>query len=508
MPSFLSSLADKAQSAISATPLAHRPVTPEQEHKSHTLGALSNQLRVFGQQYASTSPVQKIITIEKSVAIDFESIARDAKSQSKELYTWGQAEPQDLMDVTDRLAYINFVQGSLASSLASKLDAARGPVKALRDAETAMAPRRNLLAGLHAQLARVEHDQQRGYEKKIAELKEQIHKAELDNQPQEKEIELLKRKAVRESEKLKWEAFREYGEKLVLLSQAAAPIIGALPTLPPTADQPYTGAQATGAARASLQRALDNYKTGHINFPAQLSGADIHRSDTRSFGESHADELSSINSDTTRISSPAFAPSTTPSDYKTHSAQPPPPFKPSEAYGADKATSLSPIDPAALNQTPTPIPAMPSASMPVPIPGSSPPSTGLTSITPTLAETGVPVSAGTGGPGPASGSLHDIRRASSNTGPRGEAAPIYGQLPIATSGSTVAEEKRRAEASYSQPPFSETPPPVPGTASTSHFESAEEEKKRLEREERERILRSNAQKDKDQDDLPPSYQYL
>ena len=38
--------------------------------------------------------------------------------------------------VTDRLAYLNFVQGSLASSLAQKLDAARSPLKALRDAET------------------------------------------------------------------------------------------------------------------------------------------------------------------------------------------------------------------------------------------------------------------------------------------------------------------------------------------------------------------------------------
>jgi len=46
-------------------------------------------------------------------------------------------------------------------------------------------------------------------ERKIAELKEQIRKAEFDDGPQEKEIELLKRKAVRESEQLKWEAFRE-----------------------------------------------------------------------------------------------------------------------------------------------------------------------------------------------------------------------------------------------------------------------------------------------------------
>lgn len=39
-----------------------------------------------------------MITISKGVAIDFDSVSRDAKSQSKELYTWGQSEPADLKD--------------------------------------------------------------------------------------------------------------------------------------------------------------------------------------------------------------------------------------------------------------------------------------------------------------------------------------------------------------------------------------------------------------------------
>jgi len=62
---------------------------------------------------------------------------------------------------------------------------------------------------MQIQLAKLEHDQQRGAEKKMAELKDQIRKAEIDDQAQEKEVELLKRKAVRESEHLKWEAMRE-----------------------------------------------------------------------------------------------------------------------------------------------------------------------------------------------------------------------------------------------------------------------------------------------------------
>jgi len=111
--------------------------------------------------------------------------------------------------VTDRLAYLNFVGGSLASSLAIKLDGARTPFKAFRDAEAALVPKRNYRAGLHNQIARIEHQQEKGMERKLPELRQQLAKAEQVDEPLEKELEILKRKAVRESEAIKWEALRE-----------------------------------------------------------------------------------------------------------------------------------------------------------------------------------------------------------------------------------------------------------------------------------------------------------
>ncbi|KAJ7837543.1 Eisosome component PIL1-domain-containing protein [Mycena olivaceomarginata] len=470
VPGFLSSIADK--------------VLPSHEG----FDSLHHQLRSFGQQYSSTTtPVQRIITVEKGVAIDFDSLSRNAKAQSKELYTWGQGELEDLKDVTDRLAYLNFVQGSLASSLAVKLDAARGPLKNLRDAEAAILPKRNVRAGIQLQITRIEQDQPRGMEKRLADLKEQLKNHNLEDQPQETEINLLKRQAVRESEQHKWEAIREFGEKLVLLSQAATPIIAALPTFPPTPHTPYTGGQATGAARASLQRALDNYKTGHINLPPQTSGSDLSRSDTRSFGETHAKELSSM----TPISElqPKLRASPPPSDAKSHSTHP--------KATSPGSTQSPPIDPSALNLSPAPIPHLASSESPT-----------LPAELPTVAETGVPVSAGADGPGPASGSLRDIRAASDAAGPRsgGQAGnqpsvPAYGIAAGSQKFESATEEKRRLQAG--QPP--------------TKYETAEEEKKRLEREERERLLfggsgpsgsGSGAPKGGPggEDDLPPSYQ--
>lgn len=116
--------------------------------------------------------------------------------------------------MTDRLAYLNFVQGSLASSLAVKLDSARGSFKALRDAEHALVPRRNIRAGLGLQISRIEHEQQKGNEKKLADLREQLKKSEADDEGAEKEVLLLKRTAVRHSEQQKWDALREVGSSI------------------------------------------------------------------------------------------------------------------------------------------------------------------------------------------------------------------------------------------------------------------------------------------------------
>ncbi|KAK2461867.1 hypothetical protein APHAL10511_006330 [Amanita phalloides] len=465
VPGFLASFADKAQNAINASPLAGMTQqNPDGSlgHKSHAVESISNQLRVISQQYSSTTPLQRIVTAEKSVALDLESLSRDSQYQSKELYNWGHNELDDLKDVTDRLAYLNFVQGSLSGSLSQKLNAARAPLKSLRDAENAMTPRRSLRANLRNQIAKLEHE--KGSERKLAELQGLLKKVELDDQAHENEMEILKRKALRESEVAKWDAIREYGEKLILVSQAAASVNAALPAIPPSQANPYSGAQATAAARASLQQALDNYKPGVTSLPSQPTD-----SDTRSFGESHASELSQIVG--LRPSSPDTPPSRT---------NQPALDKPGPA-----------VNPSSLNQSPAPLPLTTPLDL-------SQTSTAAPSAIPTVAETGIPVSAGSEGTEPASGSLADLRGKVDTTQKDGsDSTTVPGTVQAFPS---AKEEKERLKETYSSQGAS---PAV--VAVTERHETAEEEKKRLEREERERILAgagSNAQEN-DDDELPP-----
>ncbi|KAI0673489.1 Eisosome component PIL1-domain-containing protein [Trametes maxima] len=539
MQGLFSSLADKAQSALNSTPLGRTNQSGDGGSgqssgsggilKSHAFESIHHQLRTFQQQYSSSvTPVQKIITAQKGIALDLDNVSRDAHTQSKELYTWGQTQHDDLKDVTDRLAWMNYIQGALAATLAQKIDASRAPFKELRDAESSLSGRRNIRAGFQNEIARIEHDQKRGMEQKLGELIRQLRKAEEDDAPLEKEVELLKRKAVRESERLKWEAFREYGEKLALISQAASAALPALPDIPPSTIQPYTGAQLTASVRTTLQQALDNYRVGDATLSLrEPSAADLNRSDTRSFGETHAKELARINTADPHVKTniPVTPPATTqdiPPQAPSHttnvgSTPVPPTISPSvnapKASPPPQGTASPPLNPATLNQAPAPIPIKLGSPSAVAVPDPTEPSLKVPTVTPTVAETGLPKSAGPDGPGPASGSLRDLKQPSPvAASPSASGGPaVTTDVPPGYGGSagprleSAEDEKKRLEREDRERVLRE------GGDSSLHaqpkYESAEEEKKRLEREERERLLAtgssSNPHPDPDAKQPPP-----
>lgn len=120
--------------------------------------------------------------------------------------------------VSDRLAYLNFVHGALSETLANNLDKSRATLKTLRDAENALAPKRTVRANLETQIGKIEYEQPRGQERRLAEMKQQLKAAEAEDATAEREIEILKRKALRESEKLKWAAVREVSGWRVLVT--------------------------------------------------------------------------------------------------------------------------------------------------------------------------------------------------------------------------------------------------------------------------------------------------
>jgi hypothetical protein len=265
----------------------------------------------------------------------------------------------------------------------------------------------------------------------------------------------------------------------------------------------------TGSIRASLQHALDNWKPGQTTLSAPANVI-LDRSNSGSFGETHAAELQQINTpehhgisqpagegtvgssgpDSPPTPKPVQIPTPVPTQELGSASGPPSSYLQTQsAVTSPLAASSTPpgINPAALNNEPA---SIPSASPPPAVSlsdlsGSVDGKGKVPAVTPTVAETGVPVSGGPSGPGPSSGSLHEIRSSSSG-------------LPQAASNVAIA--------------------PGPEGSSTNQYESAEEEKRRLAQEERERLLhgeKSSAGPSDPRDDAPaedgetpPPYQEL
>jgi Eisosome component PIL1 len=263
------------------------------------------------------------------------TISKMVRRSSKEV-----CQNLSLSTVSDRLAYLNFVKGNVTSELSTKLDAARIPFKTARNADAALGPHRAQRTNFENQLGRLHSEVDLGrstpaLQNKIAEFENQRATLQREDEPQERELENLKRIALKESETARWAAIRGYAEKLILLSQASEALIAEIPA---TASDPYSGKERTASIRHTVQQSIDNFHPG--NFPSPFApsaspGVSSVPVDSRSFGETHHSELQR-----------------TPSVLDNHKDD-------GHSHSATDARARRPstgVDPASLNNAPAPIP--------------------------------------------------------------------------------------------------------------------------------------------------------
>jgi hypothetical protein len=89
--------------------------------------------------------------------------------------------------------------------------------KHVRDAEAGLVPRRTIQQNFKNEISRIRASQASSartgnLDAKLQQLEEQLKKAESDDAPLERELDLLKRAAIKESEAVKWKAFRDVSE--------------------------------------------------------------------------------------------------------------------------------------------------------------------------------------------------------------------------------------------------------------------------------------------------------
>ncbi|KAK4047361.1 lipid-binding protein [Microbotryomycetes sp. JL221] len=274
-------------------------------------GSLQHTIRQQVTTFQSPSDTLKISLAIKSgsaVVSDFEALSRETTSYSKSLYLWGQeSQGNDLKDVSDRLAWIEFETGRLFKNHAQRIDQARSALKDVRNYENDIVPKRKSRQALQTKLTSTKSssDQEK--------LRIEIEQLDREIAPLDNQLEVLKRTKLNESFNLQFQAQRELGEKLAILAGYGELLLRTLES--DGFGSQYAGQEKTARVKGQASEAVQAWSlpNSHIPTPQLREGGESYlgRSDTQSFA-----------SDVSQSGDSLHAPSPHPS--VSHATSPPP----------------------------------------------------------------------------------------------------------------------------------------------------------------------------------------
>ncbi|GAA5893531.1 hypothetical protein JCM5296_007482 [Sporobolomyces johnsonii] len=391
--------------------------------------------------HMETLQLQLLIKSLSGVRADYDALARETARASKQLFLWSKDDRDaDITDVGDRAAFLIYKTSELEQEAAAKIEQSRAPLKDIRNFENDLATRRKNRTILAARIDGLKGKKNNADQ--VQQLTAELAQVDQENATFESSFDTLKRTKLHETFSLQFAAQKELGEKIAIVAGYGELLLQGMETDGIGAE--YKGQDRTARVKAELEEALLNWQP---RAPPRLSesGSSLQRSDTRSFGATHADKLSQLDNGST--SSPSQSPASTssaatsslshpgnhvrfvpplpsipgtPVDPSAHPPTghgiqlhdrpvPPPPSQSHAVPSPSHSHSLAPPSPPgpALNLAPTPQdlgvdfspPLTASHAIPHAPPGVEPPE-------PTVAETGAP-KVGTGGP--SSGQLRPRR---------------------------------------------------------------------------------------------------
>ncbi|BGO97431.1 hypothetical protein RTBOTA2_004628 [Rhodotorula toruloides] len=269
--------------------------------------ARSTAPRLDPRQLPETLPLQLTIKALSGVRNDTQSLARETQAYSKTLYVWTKEEEDERVRVGgDRAAWCVWKAGECEKECAERIEAARVLLKDIRNFENDLVPRRRAHSALTSKLASTSKElsslspssspsTRQKLSDSASKLESDLATLTAENREYEQSLAILKREKLSASLGAQFEALRELGEKLAMAGkwgEALAREMG----------RSEEGGMEEVAVRvkAGLEQELRGWTKGEV--PA-LNGGNVardeavsllSRSDTRSFGDSHAAELSSL----------------------------------------------------------------------------------------------------------------------------------------------------------------------------------------------------------------------
>ncbi|KAK4698567.1 hypothetical protein P7C70_g7705, partial [Phenoliferia sp. Uapishka_3] len=298
------------------------------------VGSLQSTMR---QQIALHNPNQPQETLKLQLALKAasgvvtteEANAREAKLYSKNFFLWGKDEAADLSDTSDRIAFLMFKSAELQEAHAQRVAQSRVALKDIRNFENELVPKRNRRQALSNKLTTLRQKNDKRAATEMAQLSADLEQMEREDATFEESLSVLKRTKVHEAFSLHFAAQRELAEKLAIVAAYGDVLLQRMDSS--GIGEHYTGREGTAAVRAEVVAALDAWSPLKPLIPTpelHLGGSSfLGRSDTGSFGSTHAHELSQLDANHGNLS-PSPAQSYQSANSRAESPPPPLPTRP------------------------------------------------------------------------------------------------------------------------------------------------------------------------------------
>ncbi|SCV70510.1 BQ2448_1904 [Microbotryum intermedium] len=383
-------------------------------------------------QHAETVKLHMAIKAQRGVVLDEQALARELALYSKHIYLWGQDEnfehAADVVDISDRLAYLLLASSELHAAHATKVEQARIPLKVLRNHQNnEIVPKRREQESLQRRLDAIKDKTSAKSSDEAARLQAELYAVELELHSKELEAERLKRKQLNETFGLMFEAQKELGEKQAMIAGYGALFLREFES---GFGAHYQGQERTAQIKGELGEALKAWTPDRplIPLPTLSSGGSrwLGRQETGSLHETHGEQLNAVHPESPALASTQSSPSPVP----VRRVPPPPPSISDQSFmavaGATTSSSssgdafqqpaimrsASSSSATRINLSPTPVDLGPHYTPPTsPLPAD--PIEGVP-LGPTVAETGTPI---VGSGGPITGQLRPRAPSNANTRP-------------------------------------------------------------------------------------------
>lgn len=256
-----------------------------------------------------------------------------------------------------RMAYLQYVTGELHASHAKAVEQSRVLLKDVRNLETDLLPRRRHRATLAARLQALEASPKPKDRDPatLTALHAELEELEQDLATFEASLAAVRRAKLAESARVRYAAQRELGEKLAIVGRWGELLVDALDGVEGAGEEyRYGGRERTAEVRAGVAEAIGGWSAERAYVPRPVldrvaSSGGLSRHDTRSFGSTHASQLSLVGDNPIQSSdchSASVEPRSRTSSLTastTVAAPRLPPHQPSPAPSASSAPSTNPF---------------------------------------------------------------------------------------------------------------------------------------------------------------------